>query len=66
MQDYANQCSLRTSSWKTFGVGAAISESQDHLPVLEVTKDDSEEPLGDFEGNKDPHDEVMINFIEGF
>ena len=40
IQDYANQLSLRTSSCKTFGAGAAIFYTLVHLPVLEVTKDD--------------------------
>ena len=49
---------------ETLGIRAAITEAQYHLSILEVTEDDSEEPLGDIEALENPHDDVMVNFVE--
>ena len=45
VEDHANEFALRTSSWKILSRGAAVSESQDHLPVLQVAQEESEKPL---------------------
>ena len=31
---------------------------------MEIAQDDPEEPLGDSQGNKDPHDYIVVNFVE--
>ena len=45
VKDYANERALRTSSRKILSRGTAVSESQDHLPVLQVAQEESEKPL---------------------
>ena len=64
IQDHSDQSSLRTTSLEALGVRAAVSKAENHLPVLEIAQDDSEEPLGDFEDDEDSHDDVMVNFVE--
>ena len=64
IQDDTDQRSLRTTSLEALGVRAAVSKAKDHLPVLEVAQDDSEEPLGNFEDDEDSHDDIMVNFVE--
>ena len=66
IQNHADQSSLRTATRKTFRRGAAVPESQDHFPILKVAEDQSEKPLGDFKGNEDSHDDIMVDFVEGF
>ena len=45
---------------------AAISESQNHLSVLEIAKDESQEPLRDLKGDNDPHNNIVVYLIKGF
>ena len=66
IQDHAYQRTLRTSSRKTLGVGATVPEAQDHLSILEIAEDEPEKPMGDFKGNEDPHDDIVVYFIESF
>ena len=64
IENYTNQRTLWTASRKISGRGRAISEAQDHLSVLEIAQDQSEEPLGDLKSNKNPHDDIVVYFIE--
>ena len=48
VKDDTYQRALRTSSWKVFWRGAVVPEAQDHFPILEVTKNQPQEPLWNF------------------
>ena len=45
VEDHANECALGASSRKILSRGAAVSESQDHLPALQLAQEESEKPL---------------------
>ena len=47
-------------------MGAAVPKPEDHLSISKVAEDKPQEPVGDFESNKDPHDDVVVHFVEGF
>ena len=66
VQYYADQGSLGTTSIEAKRVRAAITEAQYHLPILQIDKDQSQEPLWNLQSKQDPHDDVVINFVEGF
>ena len=63
---YTYERTLGTASRKIPCRGVTISESQNHLPVLEIAQEESEEPLRDLESNENSHNNIMVHFVEGF
>ena len=33
---------------------------------MQIAKDQSQEPLGNLQSKQDPHDDVVVHFVEGF
>ena len=54
------------TSIETQRIRAAVPETQYHLPVLQIAEDQSQEPLRNLQGNEDPHNDVVVNFVRGF
>ena len=45
-------------------MGATFSESEYHLPILQVAQDDPQEPLWNLHCYQDPHYYVVVSFIK--